>query len=145
MSDHDAGAGIELTQRYGTGVGRVYDAWTDPAQVKRWWGPKDFTAESFEADVRPGGAWHAVIVGGDGKPRGQGRRYTAVESNRLLAFTFRWEEPGAIETQVTVTFATDGDGTVVTFSQHPFRSDDERRSHEDGWRECLERSAAYVA
>jgi uncharacterized protein YndB with AHSA1/START domain len=34
---------------------KVWKAWTDPAYVKRWWGPKDFTAPYISIDLRVGG------------------------------------------------------------------------------------------
>ena len=33
----------------------VWKAWTDPAMVMRWWGPKAFTAPAAEIDFRVGG------------------------------------------------------------------------------------------
>jgi uncharacterized protein YndB with AHSA1/START domain len=33
----------------------VWKAWTDPEQVKRWWGPKDYTSPSCKIDLRTGG------------------------------------------------------------------------------------------
>jgi uncharacterized protein YndB with AHSA1/START domain len=34
--------------------------------VRNWWGPRNSKQVLFEADVRPGGSWRYVIVGGDG-------------------------------------------------------------------------------
>ena len=34
---------------------RVWEAWTDPEQMKKWWGPKDFTAPTVEIDLKEGG------------------------------------------------------------------------------------------
>jgi uncharacterized protein YndB with AHSA1/START domain len=36
--------------------GVVFQAWTDPVRVQRWWGPKNFTNPVCEFDARPGGA-----------------------------------------------------------------------------------------
>ena len=35
----------------------VWKAWTDPEQVKRWWGPKDFTAPFCKIDLRVRGKY----------------------------------------------------------------------------------------
>jgi uncharacterized protein YndB with AHSA1/START domain len=35
----------------------VWKAWTDPAQVRRWWGPKHFTSPSCAIDLRVGGKY----------------------------------------------------------------------------------------
>ena len=44
----------------------VWDAWTDPKQVVRWWGPRGFTTTIEVMDVRPGGMWKHVMHGSDG-------------------------------------------------------------------------------
>jgi hypothetical protein len=37
----------------------VFNAWTDPVLVKRWWGPRGYTTPSAEIDLRVGGAFRA--------------------------------------------------------------------------------------
>jgi uncharacterized protein YndB with AHSA1/START domain len=44
----------------------VWEAWTDPEQVVRWWGPRGFTTTIEIMDVRPGGVWKHVMHGPDG-------------------------------------------------------------------------------
>ena len=45
---------------------RVFRAWTDPAHLARWWGPKGFTNTFHEFDLRPGGLWRFVMHGANG-------------------------------------------------------------------------------
>ncbi len=33
----------------------VWQAWTNPEQMKQWWGPKNFTAPTIKIDLRVGG------------------------------------------------------------------------------------------
>lgn len=35
----------------------VWQAWTDPEHVKRWWGPKDYTSPTCKIDLREGGKY----------------------------------------------------------------------------------------
>ena len=35
--------------------GRVFQAWTVATRMKRWWGPRGFTAPHCKIDLRPGG------------------------------------------------------------------------------------------
>jgi uncharacterized protein YndB with AHSA1/START domain len=44
----------------------VFNAWTDPEQISRWWGPHDMTDPICDMDVRPGGAWRIVMRSSDG-------------------------------------------------------------------------------
>lgn len=45
---------------------RVFRAFSDPAHLERWWGPKGFTNTFHEFDLRPGGNWRFVMHGPDG-------------------------------------------------------------------------------
>lgn len=144
MIDENQIGALEIRQRYPNPVEDVFTAWSDPSHVKPWWGPSDFTAKEFECDFRKGGAWHAIIVGQDGKPWKQSGQYTRIEPNRIIAFTFKWDDADSPKTDITVEFAAEGDATLVTFRQAPFSSDESRRSHEGGWRECLDRLAEHL-
>lgn len=64
-----------MVRRIAASVERAYNAWAEAEEMSRW-----FTSEA-QQDVRPGGRYSNA----DGD-RGE---YTAVEPNRLLAFT--WE------------------------------------------------------
>ncbi|MGA8708159.1 MAG: SRPBCC family protein [Steroidobacteraceae bacterium] len=44
----------------------VWQAWTDPKQIIRWWGPNGFSTTVEVMDVRPGGVWQYVMHGPDG-------------------------------------------------------------------------------
>ena len=35
----------------------VWKAWTEPEQVMRWWGPKDYTSPTCKIDLREGGKY----------------------------------------------------------------------------------------
>jgi uncharacterized protein YndB with AHSA1/START domain len=36
---------------------KVWRAWTNPKEVKKWWGPKDFTAPEIKIDLKIGGKY----------------------------------------------------------------------------------------
>jgi len=44
----------------------VFKAWTDPADLKHWWGPKGFTWVSCKIDLGPGGLFHYCMRSPDG-------------------------------------------------------------------------------
>jgi uncharacterized protein YndB with AHSA1/START domain len=57
---------VGTSRRFGTSRERVFEAWSDSAQLQRWWGPAGFT-NTFELfDFRPGGAWRILMRGPDG-------------------------------------------------------------------------------
>lgn len=48
---------ITIERIFSAPLTKVWSAWTVPEQMKKWWGPKDFTAPSIEIDLRVGGKY----------------------------------------------------------------------------------------
>ena len=126
----------------------VFRAWTESAQLAKWFGPKDYPAISAEADARQGGRWRAALRGTeDGRLLTLGGTFREVVPPDRLVFTFAWDEEGerGLETVVTVTFAEQGRKTLMTFRQTPFQSAGERDGHRGGWTSAFERLDEQVA
>src|SRR5579862_8822249 len=47
---------LVITRVFDSPRDAVFQAWTEPERLRRWWGPKGFTNPVCEVDVRPGGA-----------------------------------------------------------------------------------------
>ncbi|MES2933983.1 MAG: SRPBCC domain-containing protein [Pseudomonadota bacterium] len=45
----------------------IYAAFSDPARLAKWWGPKDFTNTFQTFEFKDGGAWNHLMHGPDGK------------------------------------------------------------------------------
>ncbi len=45
---------------------RVWQAWTEPDRLIKWWGPKGFTNTFHEINIAPGGVWRFMMHGPDG-------------------------------------------------------------------------------
>jgi len=44
----------------------VFKAWTVPAIITNWWGPRGFSTTTHEMDFRAGGVWRFTMHGPDG-------------------------------------------------------------------------------
>ena len=90
----------------------VFEAWTRPELMKRWWVPKsmDMTLLSCEMDVRVGGKYRFVF--------GPGMeffgRYLEVTPHSRIAWTN--EESGEDGSVTTVTFEEKGGRTLLVMS-----------------------------
>jgi uncharacterized protein YndB with AHSA1/START domain len=108
---------LKITRVYAARPQQVWDAWTEPAQLARWWGKRGWSAkpESVVLDVRPGGVFRVVTVNDeDGAEMTNEGTYTEVEEPRKLVF-------GESE----VTFTDLGDGrTEMTFHTTTEASDE---------------------
>jgi uncharacterized protein YndB with AHSA1/START domain len=94
----------------------VWDAWTDPKQVVKWWGPRGFTTTIHEMDVRPGGAWRHTMHGPDGANYPNKSVFLEVVRPERIVFSHGGGKeggPGA-NFHSTWTFEVEGDQTKVT-------------------------------
>ena len=64
--DSTADPVITMTHTFDAPRDIVWEAFTDPAHVAKWYGGKGFTNPVCEMDVRPGGHWHHVMRTPDG-------------------------------------------------------------------------------
>ncbi len=94
----------------------VWEAWTRPELMKRWWVPKSMpmTLRSLDMDVRVGGGYRLVF--GDEGSEGMAfvGRYKEVDPPARLVWTNEEEEDGAV---TTVTFEEKNGRTLVTVSE----------------------------
>ena len=139
---------LVVTRTFDAPRALVFAAWTNPEHLVRWWGPKGFTTPSCAMEVRPGGGFRTVMRSPEGTVHRLRGRYREVVPPERLVFTFAWEDeagrPGH-ETLVTVTLAEAGGKTRLTLHQAVFERVESRSSHHEGWRECLDRLAAFLA
>lgn len=102
---------IVSTRIFGAPRERVWCAWTYPAHLCRWWGPKGFTNTFDEFDLRPGGVWRFVMHSPDGTDYRNKSVFVEIVKPERLVF----DHVSGHRFRVTVTFADDGKGTRVTF------------------------------
>ncbi|HET6778557.1 MAG TPA: SRPBCC domain-containing protein [Gemmatimonadales bacterium] len=121
----------------------VWRAWNDAEHAKQW-GPKGFTTPVREMDLRPGGAWRALMIAPDGTQYRQHGIVREVMAPERLAFTFIWDDDPAVEMLIAVTF-TERDGkTDMIFRQTGLPSADSRDGHRGGWTEAFDRLAEVI-
>jgi uncharacterized protein YndB with AHSA1/START domain len=126
----------------------VFEAWTKKEHLDKWCAPHGFTIPSSEGDLRPGGAWHCLMIAPNGEKYPVGGVYREIIPDELLVFTHTWEEDEGVprhETVVKVRFADEGKKTKVTLEQSIFKSVESREGHKDGWTQCFERLAELLA
>ncbi len=58
---------LVITRTFEAPRALVWRAFSDPFHLRQWWGPKGYTNPVCELDFRPGGHWHHVMRGPDGR------------------------------------------------------------------------------
>ena len=94
----------DSTRVYDAPVHAVWDAWTIPEQVAKWWGPRGFTLSTYSKDLRDGGHWRYPMHGPDGVDYPNVAKYHVVELHRKLVYDHGATDDRPALLHVTVTF-----------------------------------------
>lgn len=107
---------ILITRAFAAAAARVYEAWTNPDLVRRWWAPagRGVTMLSCEAEVAVGGRYRYVIGGENGDQYAFSGTYLELSPPGRLVYTQVFEAfPDGVAT-VTVTFEESAGLTTMT-------------------------------
>jgi len=114
---------LEFERTYAAAPDAVWQAWTDPDLLRRWWAPKDASVVECEVDLRVGGELRIVMEAGEGMGKYRGTRwpmagtFTEIDDQVRLGYDARsWTEGEEADTTIEhhneVTFAA-ADGTTT--------------------------------
>ena len=130
---------------------RLYRAWTDGEELKRWWHPGDNKLVHVENDIREGGIvkYDFQASGGDQTTFTISGSYKEAVPGELLVYTWNWQMPnqpvGDGEHLLTVRFSDQGnDGSRIEIKQENFGTEESILPHKKGWDEGLESLRAYL-
>ena len=90
----------------------VFEAFTDPRRLERWWGPEGFTSRFEAFDPRPGGAWRLVMRGPDGAEYPNEWEFVAIERPGRIALRHLRPMHAFL---LTVTLAEHSGSTALTW------------------------------
>jgi uncharacterized protein YndB with AHSA1/START domain len=144
----------------------VWAAFSEPARMKEWWGPKGFTVIHSNMDLRAGGSYHYGMKSPTGEPMWGKFRYLEVSpKQRMVMINSFSDEAGGItrhpmaptwplEMHSTFTFDEEPGGKTrftVRWRAHNASEEEQKTfdaGHESmrgGWGGTMDQLAAYLA
>jgi uncharacterized protein YndB with AHSA1/START domain len=121
-----ADAQILITREFDAPKHLVYEAWTTPELVKRWWSGERGEVTLAEIDLRVGGSWRYVMTG-DGYEVGFHGEYQEIVPNERIVSTEVFEGmPDAASINTLMLTETDGRTLLTILVQHS------SKEHRDG-------------
>lgn len=122
---------------------RVFDAWTRPELIPRWFKPGPMPLRSASIDLRVGGRWH-MRMGFPGEPEKVGTGvFLQVERPSRIVYTWNWQpDPVGRETVVSVDFIDRDGDTEIVLRHRGFPGSRASDGHRHGWTNCLAALAA---
>jgi uncharacterized protein YndB with AHSA1/START domain len=107
---------LVVTRTFNGPARLVFEAWTKPELLKRWWAPKSTGVSliSCEADVRVGGSYRFEFGHGGAKLMAFFGKYIEVTPYSRLVWTNEESDDGAV---TTVTFEEKGGKTLLVMHE----------------------------
>ncbi len=93
---------------------QVWRAWTDPAILPQWFGPKGYSCQTKEIDLRDGGIWRFDVTGPDGTIWPNRHHALTYDPYSKITFLLDDDTDAGTPMEVTVTLTPQDGGTFLT-------------------------------
>ena len=127
---------------------RVYAAWTDPAQLKQWFGPENVQTRELIADARAGGAFRWDLTNSDGEKMTMRGEYRELQPGKKIVFTWQWQDDEDWENHISIVTVelSDRDGdTELRLTHGQLPNEASRDGHTRGWESALDKLAKFFS
>ena len=131
---------IRVERSYDCEPARVWDAWTKPDLMDRWFCPNPDLRLSSHADAREGGAYR-VNMGGEYIVSGS---YTRLEEPAVLQCTWQWEHETLTTLLCIELDPNDEGGTDLVLVHSDFTDEADAEGTRQGWELSLDRLAQLL-
>jgi uncharacterized protein YndB with AHSA1/START domain len=111
---------VSIRKEFAAGLSLVWDAYTKPELLDRWWAPKPFTSRTKYMDFKVGGRRFYAMVSPEGHERWAVQKYTSITPKTNFkffnAFADADENPELPGSDWDLTFSEHGETTKVSIS-----------------------------
>ncbi len=128
---------------------QVFEAWTKPEHVKRWFAPRPYTLSVEKMDFRPGGSFSMAMRAPDGAEHPFTDVYREIVPPAKLVWTGEFASGPADQISTVVTFEEQGQKTKVHVRQtfHVMTPEIEQatKGAQQGWTMTLDQLEAFCS
>jgi uncharacterized protein YndB with AHSA1/START domain len=141
---------LTLTADFAAPIDQVWELWSDPRKLERWWGPPSYPATLEKHDLIPGGEVTYFMTGPEGDIHHGIWRVTAVDPPASLEFTDAFADSGGAPvadmpvSRITVLLAERDGGTRMEMRAAFESRDDMDRLLKTGMAEGLRQAVGQM-
>ena len=139
---------LEIKRFINAPPARVFKAWTNPAQLKQWFGPEWVRTREIVAEAKAGGKFQWDLIDCDGEEKTVAGEYRELIPGKKIVFTWKhcddelWENRISI---VTVEISDRNGGTDLRLKHEQLPGEESRDGHNRGWNSVLDRLEKFVS
>ncbi len=127
---------------------RVYAAWTDPAQLRQWFGPEKVQTNDLIVDPRVGGKFRWDLTNSEGEKMTCRGEYRELQPGKKVVFTWKWDDDEVWENHISIVTVelddVDG-GTELRLRHEQLPNEASRDGHTGGWNSALDKLEKFVS
>jgi uncharacterized protein YndB with AHSA1/START domain len=139
---------LEIKRHIKASRDRVYAAWTDPAQLKQWFGPEKVQTRDLIADTCVGGKFRWDLTNSEGEKMTCLGEYRELQPGKKIVFTWQWDDDEDWENHTSVVtvelFDADG-GTELRLTHERLPNEASRDGHTGGWNSALDKLERFLS
>jgi uncharacterized protein YndB with AHSA1/START domain len=147
---------VTLNHHYKVSPQQVFEAWSNPEALGKWFGPHSHNCKVEKYDFRVDGHYQIRMIpkGEDADCGGDSNEdsvcagtFVEIIPNKRIVMTFGWiENGGDIDgTLLTIEFSAANGGTEVTLIHERLPNEQSASAHRGGWEGTLECLDTYLA
>lgn len=151
MADAEELRTVMLTREFDAPPELLFEAWSMPEHMIRWFGPGDYPLTTCEMDFRVGGSFRFRMTGPDGIEQTPfGGTYREIVPGARIVFDNGFLVEGSERMLMTITFVPKPEGRTLLVWRTVFGSQEMHDAHirmgfRDGTRIGLEQLEAHLA
>lgn len=132
---------LRLSRTFDAPLRLVWEAWSKPEHVQRWFTPAPLTTPKCEIDFRTGGRFY-LVMNMNGVDMPMDAKYDEVTPQSRIAFS--GEIHGGVLVQTVVSFSEKDGKTTLDVHQTYSKESDATRGAPMGWKATLDQLGAFV-
>jgi uncharacterized protein YndB with AHSA1/START domain len=120
LSSHNGEHGFVVERTFNAPRALLFQVFTQPEHLKRWWAPQPYTIPTCTIDLRPGGIWHYSMRSPDGQEHWARSVYREIMPPEKLVYTSTFADEhanpieGVPEHLITIIFTEEAGKTKAT-------------------------------
>lgn len=146
-SENASNRTLTIKKTFDAPVKVVWEAWTHPDHVIKWWGPKGMPIKVIEHEFKVGGKWKYIMPMPDGNEFISDGVYKEITPFKKIVTTANFK-PMTNNVELHATFEEDGDKTNFTFSvvheTEEYCKQQEKMGFYNGWGSALNRMEEVI-